>query len=268
MPFMMIPMKEVLSDILTHFLVSLSLGTALYTWITDPKLTGAGFVRLIVGHGFIFFALAAGISLWFWGTPSAGAITVAVTILLILGAQWRFHPDRRTLPMWILFGVQVFLTIAIYQVFSSLGDAFILKRFVFLLSSAVLLGITHYAMLLGHYYLVVPKLTERPLLVSLGVFWCALSIKMVLSLISTWQATAYLTEGTMLGDGYMFNWLIVSMRWLWGYGALLVLSYFAWRLCRMRSIQSATGVLYIMVFFVFIGELLSAYLFFKHGLSI
>ncbi len=72
----------------------------------------------------------------------------------------------------------------------------------------------------------------------------------------------------MAGDGYTFNWLVISMRWLWGYVALAVLSAFAWRLCRMRSIQSATGVLYIMVFFVFVGELISGYLYFKHGLAI
>lgn len=260
---MMGSMSALLPDILNHFLFSLALGTALFSWITDPKLTGAGFMRLIVGHGFIFLVLSVLLFVLFRGVPPALWLGLEALLALVLGLQWKFHPDRRTAAMWMLFVAQVLLTVLLFM-----GTASSELSFVFLLSSALLLGITHYAMLLGHYYLVVPKLTEKPLLVSLRVFWAFLILKMLASAWGTWQAAPYLTEGTVLGDGYTFNWLIVSMRWLWGYGALAVLSGFAWKLCRMRSIQSATGVLYIMVFFVFIGELLSAYLFLRNGLAI
>lgn len=81
-------------------------------------------------------------------------------------------------------------------------------------------------------------------------------------------ASPYLEEGTQLGDGYMFNWLFISMRYLWGYGAPFVLSLFTYRLCKLRSIQSATGVLYIVEFFVIVGELISVYLMSKHGLAL
>jgi hypothetical protein len=75
-------------------------------------------------------------------------------------------------------------------------------------------------------------------------------------------------EGTALGDGYMYNWLFVSMRYLWGFVAPVILSFFTFRLCRLRSIQSATGVLYIVEFFVIVGELISVYLMIKHGLPL
>jgi hypothetical protein len=78
----------------------------------------------------------------------------------------------------------------------------------------------------------------------------------------------YLQEGTSLGDGYIYNWLFISMRYLWGYVAPLILSFFTFKLCRIRSIQSATGVLYIVEFFVIVGELISVYLMTKHGLSL
>jgi hypothetical protein len=81
-------------------------------------------------------------------------------------------------------------------------------------------------------------------------------------------AVPYLTEGSQLGDGYTFNWLFISMRYLWGYAAPLVLSFFTFKLCRLRSIQSATGVLYIVEFFVIVGELISIYLMAKHGLAL
>lgn len=256
-------MSALLPDILNHFLFSLALGTALFSWITDPKLTGAGFMRLIVGHGFIFLVLSAVLLVLFKGTPPPLWLGLEALLAIVLGLQWKFHPDRRTASMWLLFISQVLLTFMLFM-----GTATSESSFVFLLSSALFLGITHYAMLLGHYYLVVPKLTEKPLLVSLRVFWVFLAVKILASAWATWQAAPYLAEGTVLGDGYTFNWLIVSMRWLWGYGALAVLSAFTWKLCRMRSIQSATGVLYIMVFFVFIGELLSVYLFLRNGLAI
>ena len=256
-------MSVLLPKIILIFLLSLSLGTALFSWIADPKLTGAGFMRLITGHGFIFLALGLLLGFIFDAQFGASWWVLPGILMLILGAQWKFHPDHRTPVMWTLFGVQVLLTLAFYFI-SSGGPV----SFFFLFSSAFFLGVTHYAMLLGHYYLVVPKLTERPLLVCMKVFWTTLAIKMAFSFWGTWEAGAYLVEGTTLGDGFTFNWLVVSMRWLWGYGALAVLSWFAWRLCRMRSIQSATGVLYIMVFFVFIGELLSTYLYLKHGLAI
>lgn len=257
-------MNPLFLDLITHFLLALALGTACFSWIADPKLTGAGFMRLIVGHGAIFLGLMIVVNILLAGLPHLLWLSFQLFGLLVLGLQWKFHPDQRSRWMWALYVLQLFATFALYVGFADRGDG----ELAFFVSSALFLGITHYAMLLGHYYLVVPKLTEKPLLTCMKIFWSLLGLKMLFSAYYTWQALPFLEEGTMLGDGYLFNWLVISMRWLWGYGALTVLSYFAWRLCRMRSIQSATGVLYIMVFFVFVGELLSAYLFLKNGLAI
>lgn len=261
-------MSELLSDISIQFLLSLSLGTALFSWIASPRLTGAGFIRLIVGHGAIFLMVAVAVGWALNGPPVSAWLVLEGIALLSLVVQWKFHPDHKTAGMWALFVIQVIVTLVLFYGHATFEETTYLSKYLFLLSSAVFLGITHYAMLLGHYYLVVPKLTEKPLLVSLKIFWFLLVVKLIFSGYATFQASGYLSEGSVLGDGYTFNWLVISMRWLWGYGALATLSWFAWKLCRMRSIQSATGVLYIMVFFVFVGELLSAYLFFKHGLMI
>ena len=124
-------------------------------------------------------------------------------------------------------------------------------------------------MILGHYYLVVPKLSEEPLIYCLYIFWAVMFLKLMASLtIIFTTATPYLQEGTNLGDGYTFNWLFISMRYLWGYAAPLILSFFTFKLCKLRSLQSATGVLYIVEFFVIVGELISVYLMAKHGLAL
>ena len=77
----------------------------------------------------------------------------------------------------------------------------------------------------------------------------------------------FFLEGSRLGAGYMFNWIILTMRMVWGYHYWdHELFYMA--SCKMRSIQSATGVLYVMTFFVFVGELISAYFFHKYGMHL
>jgi hypothetical protein len=139
----------------------------------------------------------------------------------------------------------------------------------FFFYSSALLGISNFAMILGHYYLVVPKLTEEPLIYCLYIFWMILFLRLMSSLVTVFTSgVPYLVEGSELGDGFTYNWLFLSMRYLWGYLAPLILSFFTLRLCKLRSIQSATGVLYIIEFFVIVGELISIYLMAKHGLNL
>jgi hypothetical protein len=176
-----------------------------------------------------------------------------------------FHRDHKTWPMWTLYGLQVLtFGVLVFETFA-FGSAWI----TFFSLSMALLGISNFAMLLGHYYLVVPRLSEEPLIYCLFIFWSVMFLRLMSSLaVLTSTAVPYLTEGTQMGDGFMYNWLFVTMRYLWGYLAPLVLSFFTFRLCKLRSIQSATGVLYIVEFFVIVGELISVYLMSKHGLAL
>ena len=45
------------------------------------------------------------------------------------------------------------------------------------------------------------------------------------------------------------------MRWAVGFAGVLGLTWMAWRTARIRSTQSATGILYVVVIFCFLGEL-------------
>jgi hypothetical protein len=49
--------------------------------------------------------------------------------------------------------------------------------------------------------------------------------------------------------------LWLPLRWGVGFVAPLVLAWMAWQAARMRSTQSATGILYVAVIFCFLGEL-------------
>ncbi|HMF08652.1 MAG TPA: hypothetical protein VKJ00_05910 [Thermoanaerobaculia bacterium] len=54
--------------------------------------------------------------------------------------------------------------------------------------------------------------------------------------------------------------LFFLFRVLWGILGPLLLSYFIWKTADMKSNQAATGLLYVALVFVLIGELLSSYL--------
>ncbi len=176
-----------------------------------------------------------------------------------------FHKDQKSWLMWVLYGFQI-LTFGVLGLETFAYDPAWITFFTF---SLTLLGISNFAMLLGHYYLVVPKLSEEPLIYCLFIFWTVMFLRLMSSLgILFSTAIPYLAPGSQVGDGYMYNWLFISMRYLWGYAAPLVLSFFTFKLCKLRSIQSATGVLYIVEFFVIVGELISVYIMSKHGLAL
>jgi len=138
----------------------------------------------------------------------------------------------------------------------------------FIILSSLLLGVITYSMTLGHWYLVTPHLSAAPLKRAAIITWAVLAIKMVWSTIALWQNREFFEVETMLGAGYAFNWTLLLMRVAFGYIVILGMSIFNWKLLQIRSIQSSTGILYAMTFFVFIGELVSSYLLYKYGLFI
>jgi hypothetical protein len=59
-------------------------------------------------------------------------------------------------------------------------------------------------------------------------------------------------------------WLVP--RWALGIVGPLALGWMAWETARIRSTQSATGILYVVVIFCFLGELTSQLLLSQSGI--
>lgn len=258
-------MNSVTQIIAHFFMLALAFGTQLLGPVVSTKLTGAGFYKL--GTSIVLGALVMAIGVDYSMSPGIKPIEWGCYGVLILTniLTSMFHKDEKSLAMWGLYLIQFFTFFLLTFVSFDFNPAWI----TFFFTSMLLLGVSNFSMLLGHYYLVVPKLSEEPLINCLFIFWTVLFFKIASSvaiILST--GLPYLQEGTTLGDGYMYNWLFISMRYLWGYAAPLILSLFTYKLCRLRSIQSATGVLYIVEFFVIVGELISVYLMTKHGLPL
>jgi hypothetical protein len=124
------------------------------------------------------------------------------------------------------------------------------------------------AMILGHWYLVTPKLPEAPLVrVARGLFWV---VAIQLLLFVAWVGTGAGPGATggpfsaLFGSWAMFVWL----RLLVGLVFPLVVSWAAIQTARTRSMESATGLLYINVGTIAAGTILAAGLYFGAGLLV
>ena len=119
------------------------------------------------------------------------------------------------------------------------------------LTSAGLLGSAVSAMLMGHSYLISPSMSLGPLMRLLAALAITLGARLVADGLALASWTGEHSLGNLTGDAVL--WLPV--RWLAGFVAPLVLTWMAWQTARIRSTQSATGILYVVVIFCFLGEL-------------
>lgn len=118
------------------------------------------------------------------------------------------------------------------------------------LSSAALLGTATTAMLMGHSYLIAPTMSLTPLLRLLTALFVATALRMGIAGFGLWVWTAAHSPVTL--DETVL-WL--PLRWGLGFAGPLILGWMAREAAKIRSTQSATGILYVVVIFCFLGEL-------------
>ncbi len=132
------------------------------------------------------------------------------------------------------------------------------------LTSAALLGGSCTAMILGHWYLILPSL-DIALLQGMVKFHIGSTIARILVVAAAvWIAIAGWEpglgpsfQGYVLSSAGVFFW----QRVLFGLLGPAVLAYLTWETAKIRSTQSATGILYVDFFTVIVGEVLAKYLY-------
>jgi hypothetical protein len=128
------------------------------------------------------------------------------------------------------------------------------------------------AMILGHWYLVTPRLPEAPLvMVSRRLLWIV-ALQMVLFL--AWVGFGAGPGSAGAGGGGPFSALVgpwalfVWLRLIVGLVFPLVVCWASVQTARSRSMESATGLLYINVGSIAAGTILAAGLYFGAGLLV
>jgi hypothetical protein len=123
------------------------------------------------------------------------------------------------------------------------------------------------AMILGHWYLVTPKLPELPLVRFAK--WLGWALVAQLVLFAVWIGLGAGPSGepafaALFGPWALFVWL----RLLVGLVFPIIVSWAAVQTARTRSMESATGLLYINVGTIAAGTILAAGLYFGAGLLV
>jgi hypothetical protein len=122
------------------------------------------------------------------------------------------------------------------------------------------------AMVLGHWYLVTPRLPEEPLVRVTRLLLGVVAAQLLLFFAWRFLGGADTPDGFVAfgGEWALFVWL----RLIVGLAMPVVITWAALQTARTRSMESATGLLYIDVGLIASGTILAAGLYFGAGLLV
>jgi protein NrfD len=259
-----------LSSILFLFLTHLGVGiTLVLAWV--GREAGVKFFRFNAGTAALLIAI--GFTLRPAAPAEPGPLHLASTGLLLvceaaLVIYWatigRMLAKIRPALLWtaIISGLLAISVQALEISANAPGLAAVLTVCSFL-SSAALLGGACGAMVLGHWYLVVPSLDVAHLQSIVKLHIVSMVVRAVVVVAAVTMAVVTWQPGMgpnflryILSSGGIFFW----QRVLFGLVGPAVLAYMTWETAKIQSTQSATGILYVDFFTVIVGEVLAKYL--------
>jgi protein NrfD len=230
----------------------------------------AGLAALLMVAAFTFRPPEA--SATEWGRVAFGALIVLEAALVIYWAT-----IGRTLasirPAIAVTGVAAGIVALVTQAIASTtgGPPVQAMTIISFFSSALLLGGACTAMILGHWYLVIPSLQVSHLQSIVKLHMASMALRVLVVAAAIFVAIASWEPG--LGPSfrhYIFSvaGIFFWQRVLFGLVGPAVLSYLTWETAKIRSTQSATGILYVDFFTVVVGEVLAKYLFLATGVAL
>ena len=137
-------------------------------------------------------------------------------------------------------------------------------------TSVALMGTACTAMVLGHWYLIIPSMQVRHLQRIVGIHIVALLARIVVvAIVLALASDGPLATGRSL-RGYItsIDGIFFWQRVLFGLAGPALLGYLTWETAKIRSTQSATGILYVDFFTVVVGEVLANYVLLSTGLAV
>ncbi len=233
--------------LLALFLIDLAAGLYLFLPLVGRRNAGVKFYRMIYLIG---GALAAGAAIAHAMASRrdlaiADAVVVGLTALVYLVLR---YPKRLIFrASAVLLGV-TYLVAAVLAYHAAIRPPHLAWSIAGALASIALLGSVNLAMILGHWYLVVRGMAIDPLKRLTIATLVTVIVKVALVIV------VIVIAPKPLGD--IFFW----MRAGWGLLGPLALYPLVWGTVKLRSTMAATGILYVDVVAVIIGEVLGAWL--------
>jgi hypothetical protein len=238
--------------LLVEFLLRTSFGLAGAMATVSHRQVSSGYFRnhlyVILGMTALASLLSRAVAreaLW-WSAASA-------TLSYVGAVLWLYEkPKAGVLALAIVAGLAFIGAVNVPSgsegvAASSVGTLTNMLRLAQIATSGSLLGFTLASMLLGHWYLNAPGMELAPLR------------KLLIAM-----ALASVAHATVCGAGLALelstqrfstqDWLFLTLRWAFGLVGVLVLTVLAWKTLAIPNTQSATGILYVAVIGVFVGE--------------
>jgi len=266
-----------LSYVTWVLLGGLALGSfALVWWLRQTTDATAGFLSF---SAILAAVLGLGWLLVEWGLPVPTELAIdggtelaeprraaiaAFTILALL-AGVRLRGSGRAL--W-LGGAAILAAVAAMALGAwdwSAGEPIGVSLLVQLLALSAVTGGSMAAVVLAHWYLVTPRISEQPLILTTKLLMLVLCVQLLLFGVWAGAGIGGLQPFEVLsGPNMIFVWL----RLLVGLAFPLLLTWMAYRTALTRSMESATGLLYIEFALVMASTIVAAGLLFGEGLLV
>jgi hypothetical protein len=257
--------------LLSLFSLQLGIGSQLLLTVLPLGGLGGGFLRFMS----LLDGIAIALGWWLlparWGSPMGYAVFAALILVAIdamAAGQQPYRESKLTRLPQLGCGLGA-LGLGAELVANAHGLGPMPTAAVLLahLAGAFLLGSVLLDLILGHWYLVVPGLSIRPFMLLSRLLLGALVARA-----GVVSAALALYGGGFSGFDTLEFWVGRGIFWVMaagcGLAVPLALSGFLLRTVELRSTQAATGIVYIIVFFVLMGELAFRYLAASTGLPL
>ncbi len=243
-----------LSYITWLLLGSLALGSFTLTWtlrqVTDATPGFLGFSAVLaglIGLGWLAtdwglpvpseLAIESGAAL---DEPRRAAVALFAVLALLAAPRLRGGGPARWLGGAAIAGGVVAMALAALG--WTAGEPLAVPLLILMLLMALVTGGSMAAVVLAHWYLVTPRISERPLVLTTRILFWAIGVQLLLY--GTWLATGVPGGepfAALTGPNAVFVWLRLVVGLLFP----MALVWMAWRTALTRSMESATGLLYI-----------------------
>ncbi len=257
-----------LSSILFLFLTHLGVGiTLVLAWV--GREAGVKFFRFNAGTAVLLIAIGLALR------PASGTSTVLHTAALVslfvaeaaLVVYWEtiggLLASIRPALLWTAIACGL-VAVVLQALHLSGGEPGVVRLLTVasFLSSVALLGGACGAMVLGHWYLVVPSLNVAHLKSIVKLHIASMVVRVIVVAAAVMIAIISWEPGRPHFERYIFSvdGIFFWQRVLFGLAGPAVLSYLTWETAKIQSTQSATGILYVDFFTVIVGEVLAKYL--------
>lgn len=245
----------------------MAVGGAFLLSLPSLETVGLGFFRtnglvflLTLLLGLFLFPVSFSAELGWSGVVLLCYSLFALLLFIYNLRLWFRHPHHSRPLLWGATGVGVVAILASvgYYLPASAGPIRVLSLSLYFLVSSLLLGAGVLAMLLGHSYLTRPSLSIVPLRNLAKLFMWFVFVEGGLALLNLLLTS----ESERLRDALLLNTfegLYLWIRLLIGIGGPMIIAPMILQTVKERATMSATGLLYIAMMMVIIGEIFSRF---------